>query len=1035
MPKKTSVGALALRQLFKLVTRVYFRDIQVRGAKNLPGPGVSGILAGNHASGLVDSLVLMDAFPNLRISCVAKHSLFSAPIIGKFLKTMEAVPVAKARDPNLPLDKQSTAAERKQMNSQMFDTVVDRLHNGVNIAIFPEGTCHSLPEMKELKIGTAKIALEAAAKSNGEKRVPIIPIGLNFTQTSGFAFRSSVLVDVGKPIVITDDLLERFTSGSEGAIEAANTVTKRLEQSLRVVTIAVPDWRFELKRLCERRGWSTPTYKHEASREFRINPVNDESPSNVQTDRKRRKRQKVSVTIDGVDGPGTTSKFVGPVIIEEASSTQRREILLAQGKSVSPPVDLGRAAARKAFFSLSNAVGPLPKLDDTNIVDVMHLARHIYKPNDVKLTLAEYAALTRNFLQGYLQTDALSDKEFDKLWVDLLQYRKEIHAVGVTDKIVASTSTLVDEVQQMRSKAVQDLVKVILETPLSVMGSIMHMPVGAAALAMGNYMGIEKKTGDFSVQATMKCFGAFLGCCVIYPSFAVGVSYYSGSVFAAIPAVGILGYSGLLAADRRPIVSLLRRVRAQTKLLVNKKTMPDLRSQRNDLQNRLRTLVDKYADDDMRGWWNEEGIAKHQSLIRERQLQYESEGTTISSKDEIHNGLADMKQYTIELCGPSKRHEDERAVLTVKQSPGNRKALLWLPGRNDSFFHTHLLDDLMYSFGYDIFALDFRRCGRAKFSKDGVQLTPDLLAHDSHDFYEYYEEIDAALAYLKNPFPRPVGEEDKEVTYKRKKRSKNNKNSKSDTEYATSRILQNGGCGVQYENVIMYAHSTGALAAILYAGERHGIPGGGGGRWRGAIDGFIFNAPFWSWNLPWYQKMVLKNVQLLPQTWKPSELLSGGDHHTPNFDDGFVLESGGEKNENSRNMYKSYKYPTALKCLETTTVSAGWARSVSYVQRMVQRKDIYLEKPTLVLFSEGDNVLDADEVDKFTESLAGAGDRSNVDVLDPSKRSITSGKLVERKIGTSFEEPSGHDVLAAASSIRVDEAMNHILEWTKAHFK
>ena len=40
----------------------------------------------------------------------------------------------------------------------------------------------------------------------------------------------------------------------------------------------------------------------------------------------------------------------------------------------------------------------------------------------------------------------------------------------------------------------------------------------------------------------------------------------------------------------------------------------------------------------------------------------------------------------------------------------------------------------------------------------------------------------------------------------------------------------------------MYAHSTGGLVAALYGAD-------GGGAWRGAIDGYIFNSPFWSWNL------------------------------------------------------------------------------------------------------------------------------------------------------------------------------------------
>ena len=81
----------------------------------------------------------------------------------------------------------------------------------------------------------------------------------------------------------------------------------------------------------------------------------------------------------------------------------------------------------------------------------------------------------------------------------------------------------------------------------------------------------------------------------------------------------------------------------------------------------------------------------------------------------------------------------------------------------------------------------------------------------------YFEEIDAALAFLKNP--RTV---------------------------STDGILQHGGCGVVYDSIVMYAHSTGGLAASLYGCDKHG------GAWRGAIDGFLFNSPFWTWDLKWY---------------------------------------------------------------------------------------------------------------------------------------------------------------------------------------
>ena len=42
--------------------------------------------------------------------------------------------------------------------------------------------------------------------------------------------------------------------------------------------------------------------------------------------------------------------------------------------------------------------------------------------------------------------------------------------------------------------------------------------------------------------------------------------------------------------------------------------------------------------------------------------------------------------------------------------------------------------------------------------------------------------------------------------------------------------------------------------------------------------------------------------------------------------------------------------------------------------------------------------------------------------------------MVHKKIGTDVIEASAHDVLAAPSTIRVDEAMRHIENWLATHF-
>ena len=80
---------------------------------------VQFVTVGALGSGLIDPMVLMTAFPGLRLAGVAKHSLFQTPFVNLFLEAMDTVPVAQPYDVGLPAHKQPTAAERASMNKEV----------------------------------------------------------------------------------------------------------------------------------------------------------------------------------------------------------------------------------------------------------------------------------------------------------------------------------------------------------------------------------------------------------------------------------------------------------------------------------------------------------------------------------------------------------------------------------------------------------------------------------------------------------------------------------------------------------------------------------------------------------------------------------------------------------------------------------------------------------------------------------------------------------------------------------------------------
>jgi len=151
----------------------------------------------------------------------------------------------------------------------------------------------------------------------------------------------------------------------------------------------------------------------------------------------------------------------------------------------------------------------------------------------------------------------------------------------------------------------------------------------------------------------------------------------------------------------------------------------------------------------------------------------------------------------------------EIASLAYKiHAAANIKAVLYFPGRNDSFAHPHVLA-AYESMGYDFYTLDCRKCGRVR------RFIPDTqYGHDSENFDEYREEIDLALDFIKGQ--------------------------------------------KAYQSILTHCHSTGALIALNYAmlvGEESAIE---------PFDGWVLNAPFLEWGFTGSDiaKILLENAWL-----------------------------------------------------------------------------------------------------------------------------------------------------------------------------
>ncbi|HKO60633.1 MAG TPA: lysophospholipid acyltransferase family protein [Pyrinomonadaceae bacterium] len=205
--------------LLRFALRVYFRRVEVVGLEHVPLDRPL-IFVLNHPNALVDPAFLLCLAPR-KVSFLAKAPLFHMPVLGYFVRVMDALPVYRHQDEGGDVSK----------NTETFVAARKLLARGGTIGICPEGVSHDEKRLRPIKTGAARIALGAV--STGEVTgLQIVPAGLYYTSKT--KFRSEALLYFGKPIDVKPVALE------EGDIPPRAEVRElsgRIEDALRGVML------------------------------------------------------------------------------------------------------------------------------------------------------------------------------------------------------------------------------------------------------------------------------------------------------------------------------------------------------------------------------------------------------------------------------------------------------------------------------------------------------------------------------------------------------------------------------------------------------------------------------------------------------------------------------------------------------------------------------------------------------------------------------------------------------------------------------
>ena len=130
----------------------------------------------------------------------------------------------------IPINRKVDQLTNGVSNEDSFEACYKVLEAGKTLVIFPEGNSILERQLRELRTGTARIALEAENRNGGNLNLKIVPLGLFYSKAE--KFRSSVLVNIEQGLFAADYLNEYQQNHSIAAKKLTEKFRIHLERVL-----------------------------------------------------------------------------------------------------------------------------------------------------------------------------------------------------------------------------------------------------------------------------------------------------------------------------------------------------------------------------------------------------------------------------------------------------------------------------------------------------------------------------------------------------------------------------------------------------------------------------------------------------------------------------------------------------------------------------------------------------------------------------------------------------------------------------------
>ena len=205
------------KQIIKVALFFFFKKIVVSGKKNLL-PNGPLIVVANHPNTFMDPLIIASLMKQ-QIGFLGNAGIFSNSFFARILSYFHVIPVFRKKDikPGVKTD-----------NNHSFSKCHEFLNKKGTILIFPEGNSYYELKLREIKTGTARIALSYQSLKNMETNLKILPISLDYSDA--IQFRSMVSVTISEPILLAAYVQAYSEDEQKGVLALTNTIRQKLEK-------------------------------------------------------------------------------------------------------------------------------------------------------------------------------------------------------------------------------------------------------------------------------------------------------------------------------------------------------------------------------------------------------------------------------------------------------------------------------------------------------------------------------------------------------------------------------------------------------------------------------------------------------------------------------------------------------------------------------------------------------------------------------------------------------------------------------------